>query len=74
MPGKHSLTTVEPVDNTRVVIGPSRSPATQADSKKLNDANNRAIAANVEALYSVLRFINETMEKIILWIFQIMEL
>ena len=56
MPSKHSLTTVVPVDNTRVVIGPSRSPATQADSKKLNDANNRAIAANAEALYSVLRF------------------
>lgn len=56
MPGKHSLTTVAPVDNTRVVIGPSRSPATQADNKKLNDANNRAIAANAEALYSVLRF------------------
>ena len=56
MPSKHSLTTVAPVDNTRVVIGPSRSPATQADSKKLNDANNRAIAANAEALYSVLRF------------------
>ena len=37
MPGKHSLTTVAPVDNTRVVIGPSRSPATQADSKKLNN-------------------------------------
>lgn len=56
MPGKHSLTTAAPVDSTRVVIGPSRSPATQADSKKLNDANNRAIAANAEALYSVLRF------------------
>lgn len=56
MPGKYSLTTVAPVDNTRVVIGPSRSPATKADSKKLNDANNRAIAANAEALYSVLRF------------------
>lgn len=56
MPSKHSLTTVAPVDNTRVVIGPSRSPATQADSKKLNDANNRAIVANAEALYSVLRF------------------
>ena len=56
MPSKHSLTTVSPVDNTRVVIGPSRSPATQVDSKKLNDANNRAIAANAEALYSILRF------------------
>ena len=56
MPSKHSLTTAAPVDSTRVVIGPSRSPATQTDSKKLNDANNRAIAANAEALYSVLRF------------------
>ena len=56
MPSKYSLTTVAPVDNTRVVIGPSRSPATQADSKKLNDANNRAIAANAEVLYSILRF------------------
>lgn len=56
MPGKYSLTTVEPVDNTRVVIGPSKSPATQVDSKKLNDANNEAKAANAEALYSVLRF------------------
>ena len=57
---KYSLDTAIPVDNTRVVIGPSRSPATQADSKKLNDANNRAIAANAEALYSVLRFIPYT--------------
>lgn len=56
MPSKYSLTTTAPVDNTRVVIGSSKSPATQTNSKKLNDANNRAITANAEALYSVLRF------------------
>ena len=56
MPIKHSLTTTEPVDNTRVVINPSKSPASFNDSKKLNDANNRAIIANAEAIYSVLRF------------------
>lgn len=54
---KYSLDTAIPVDNTRVVIGPSKSPTSKADSKKLNDANNRAIVANAEALYSVLRFI-----------------
>uniref|UniRef100_A0AAU8MKK3 Capsid protein n=1 Tax=Geladintestivirus 6 TaxID=3233138 RepID=A0AAU8MKK3_9CAUD len=54
--GKSALSKAAPVDNTRIVINPSMRPATLKDNKRLNKANERAIMANAEALYSVLRF------------------
>ena len=44
-------------DATKIVITPSRTPATSKDQKRLNSAVNRNIRAQGEAAYSIFRFI-----------------